>query len=170
MSASYQIRSILTQAEDAMAPSTARPRSTAPASTGSERGRARKSSFEDNILNSVRTVERAVENFGALRENCLYFKEMANDLRRDLEEEKAESKAANKHVDELEHHVRSERDRAARLEELLAASEQKLRDLERELESVRGRTEHLVETISRLVSAEADAHSGHDDDHYRHAA
>ena len=170
MSASYQIRSILNQAEDASASSATRQRGTTSASNGSDRGRSKKPSFEENILNSVRTVERAVENFGTLKENCQYFKEMANGLRRELDEEKAEGKAANKHIDDLEHHVRSERDRAAHLEELLAASELKIRNLEHELESVRNRTEHLVETISRLVSDEVDIRGDHDEDHYRRAA
>ena len=173
MASNYHIRNILAprQSEDDFAHQafSRQNRTTHQGSKSKERGRSHPGELGDDVERSVRAVERAVENFGALKENCQYYKDMAEDFRRGLEAEKAERKEADGFLDNLEHEVRVERDRASRAEERAAAAEMTIRDLEYELEAVRTQTERLVETISQLALAESEARGDHDEA-YRQAA
>ena len=109
---------------------------------------------EDNVSRSVRAVERAVENFAALQDNCDYYKEMALELRKAFDDEKEHAKVFAQQLADAEHSARAERDRADRAESRLELSAQATRELERQLATVRGQTDRLVQTIARLMSAE----------------
>ena len=138
------------------------------AGTGLKLDRDRK--LEDHVSRSVRTIERAVENFDALKENCQYFKDVAAEFGQALERERHERKEAHLQLADLEQQLKTERERALRAEERAALSETITRELEHELDTVRSQTERLVETISLLVSAEINARGEQGDDFDRLAA
>ena len=158
MVASYKIRTILSPAQLAAAqdePSFHQPAVAMRSERArGERPRPAPAVMEEDVTESVRTIERAVENLAALTENCEYFKTMADDLRDGLEAEKAERKAAKRHLAELEHEMRTERERMTRAEENAAGCDLTIKNLQRELDAMRAQTERLVGVVGSLIPAD----------------
>ncbi len=151
MVASYKIRSILSPAQVAVMQEGQPSPTQSFAALRSARSRPARIDMEEEVTQSMRTVERAVENLAALNENCDYFKVMADDLREGLEVEKAERKSAKRLLAELEHDMRAERERAAWAEEHAAKCELTIKNLQRELDAIRMQTERLIGVVADLV-------------------
>ncbi len=120
----------------------------------------RDGSGEDSVSRSVRAVERAVENFAALQQNCDYYRGLAVELRKAFDDEKDHAKAFAQQLGEAECAHRTDRERAARAESRLEQSAQTIRELERQLATVRAQTDRLVHTIARLMSADKKRDTG----------
>jgi septal ring factor EnvC (AmiA/AmiB activator) len=114
--------------------------------------------LEDDVTQSIKSIEHVVKNFGSLKENFHFYKDLVGELRGKLEEEKAQREQMQREVAAMERAVQAERERAARAEQHIKASEGVIRDLERELASVQAQTSRLVKAITSLISAEADVH------------
>ena len=144
-------------AREGMSPRAAGSRGASVASDyGSDRDQFGPGNLEDDVANSIRSIERVVENFGVLKENFHFYKDLVNDLRAKLDDEKAQRDEMNREMAGLERTLKSERERAVRAENSAKASEGVIRDLEHQLTSLQSQTGRLVKAISLLVSAEID--------------
>lgn len=114
------------------------------------------SKIEEDVADSIRAIERVVENFGALKENFHFYKDMVVDLKGKLEDEKAQREELHREVAGMDRALKAERERAVRAENTAKASDAAVRDLEHQLGTLQGQTERLVKAISLLVSAEID--------------
>ena len=112
--------------------------------------------MEDDVADSIRAIERVVENFGALKENFSFYKDLVVDLKGKLEDEQAQREDFHRELLNMERALKSERERAVRAEATAKASDTQARDLEHQLASLQSQTERLVKAISLLVSAEVD--------------
>ena len=130
----------------------------------SDRDQFAPGNLEEDVAHSIRAIERVVENFGVLKENFHFYKDLVTELREKLDEEKAQREDMNRELVGLERTVKSERDRAARAEHSAKASEGVIRDLEHQLASLQSQTGRLVKAISLLVSAEIDVRGDDDAD------
>ncbi len=112
--------------------------------------------FEDDVADSIRAIERVVENFGTLKENFHFYKDLVADLKAKLEDEKSQREEIHRELGTMDRALKVERDRAARAESSAKASDAVARDLEHQLASLQSQTERLVKAISLLVSADVD--------------
>ncbi len=133
-----------------------RPGAAARADYGVEREPAAGSRIEEDVADSIRAIERVVENFGALKENFHFYKDMVVDLKGKLEDEKLQRDELQREVAGMDRALKAERERATRAENTAKASDATVRDLEHQLATLQGQTERLVKAISLLVSAEID--------------
>ncbi len=122
---------------------------------GPTRIKAPQAIAEDPVTRSIRTVERAVENFAALQENCEYFKGLAIEMRKAFDNEKEHARSYAQKLVEAERAIKADRERADRAEQRLEASAQTIEEMVRQLAVVRAQTDRLVQTISRLMSVES---------------
>ncbi len=112
--------------------------------------------LEEDVALSIRSIERVVENFGVLKENFHFYKDLVADLKAKLDEETSQREEINREVIALERAIKSERERATRAEHVAKTSEGTIRDLESQLASLQAQTSRLVKAISLLVSAEVE--------------
>ena len=123
---------------------------------GVEREPVAGTKIEEDVADSIRAIERVVENFGALKENYHFYKDMVVDLKGKLEDEKAQREELHREVTGMDRALKAERERAMRAESSAKASDAAVRDLEHQLATLQAQTERLVKAISLLVSAEVD--------------
>ncbi len=121
-----------------------------------ERDNYAPNNLEDDVVYSIRSIERVVENFGVLKENFHFYKDLVSELRGKLDEEKVQREEVQREVAALERTMKSERERALRAENHAKQSEGVIKDLEQQLASLQSQTGRLVKAISLLVSAEVD--------------
>ena len=120
--------------------------------------------LEEDVALSIRAIERVVENFGAMKENFSFYKELVAELTAKLDEEKAQREEFHRELVAMERIVKSERERSMRAEGAVKAYETTIRDLEHQLTSLRAQTSRLVKSVTSLISAEIDAR-GDEGDH-----
>ena len=114
------------------------------------------SSLEEDVTQSIRSIEHVVSNFGALKENFHFYKNLVSELQTKLDEEKAQREEVQREVTAVERMIRTERDRAMKAEQQVKTSENVIRDLEDQLSSLQSQTARLVDAISLLITADAD--------------
>ena len=109
---------------------------------------------------SIETIEYALRNLNALKENLDFYKDLAGDLRKSFEEEKKQRKDAQKQVEELKSLLRAERERTAKAESRLMASDGTIGTLRAQLETVRSEAMRLMTAVRLLAPLEIDARFG----------
>lgn len=121
------------------------------------RGGSEHASLEDDVSSSIRAVERVVESFGTMKENFQFYRDMVNELRSKLDEERTQREEIHREFMALERIVKAERERASRAETSAKAAETTIKELEQHLSSVRSQTARLVKSVTMLIAAEIDA-------------
>ena len=112
--------------------------------------------LEDDVTQSIRSIEHVAKNFGALKENFHFYKDLVGELRTKLEDEKVQREEIQREVAAMERVVRSERDRASRAEQHVKASETVIRDLEHQLSLLQSQTARLVKAVTLLIATDTD--------------
>ena len=112
--------------------------------------------LEDDVTQSIKSIEHVAKNFGALKENFYFYKDLVGELRTKLDEEKVQREEIQREGAAMERMIRSERDRATKAEQHVKASEGVIRDLEHQLSSLQAQTARLVKAITLLISADTD--------------
>ena len=124
--------------------------------------RAQSLDLDDEVARSLAAIERTVENFGSLKDNMSFYKDMAGDLRQHLQEEKEHTKDARRRLADAERLADSERARADGAEATAAQFAEAVTDLEAQLGKLRSQTARLAKAVSLLLS-EKDALSDSDE-------
>ena len=113
-------------------------------------------SLEDDVTQSIKSIEHVAKNFSAMKENFHFYKDLVVELRTKLDEEKNQREDLQREVAAMERMIRSERERATRAEQHVKTSETVIRDLEHQLSSLQAQTARLVKAITLLISTDSD--------------
>lgn len=142
---------------ESLAAHAAPPAKAPPAEAAPERAPDLQGSLEEDVTTSIRAIERVVENFGTMRENFQFYRDLVHDLRAKLDEERSQREDLDRELVAMERIVKSERERAVRAEMAAKSADTAIKDLEQQLTSVRSQTARLVKSVTMLIAAEIDA-------------
>lgn len=119
--------------------------------------------LEEDVAAAIRSIERVVGNFGALKDRFQSYKDLVGELHAELDAEQALGEELEREFAALERTLKADQERALRAEEQARRSDGTVRDLEQQLALLQAQASRLVKAISMLTSAEIDVRDDGDD-------
>ena len=110
-----------------------------------------------DVVASIRSIERMAERFGEQQAEVERYARAAQELRSDLDIERAQHEEVQRELVGLERSLIAERERALRAEHHATQAEGVIASLEANLAAVRDQMDRLLKAVAFLQVVEADA-------------